>query len=123
MTILTQISNLIREAIRFLNQNKFFYLIPIILLILGDVVLFQKNSDWRTFPILIFYIFCIIRFKISATTTFLICLALFVFMYIHFIFSDPKLYETQYPLAPFGEKIAVWLYLFLLIGVVQKWRE
>ena len=95
----------------------------IILLILGDALFFQLNSDWRTFPILIFYIFLIIRYKITANTTFLICLVLFLFMYVHYIFSPPAVFETQYPLAPFGEKIAVWLYLFLVIGVIQRWRE
>lgn len=105
------------------NVSKFLVLSSIILLILGDTLFFERNSDWRTFPILIFYIFLIIRYKITANTTFLICLMLFLFMYVHYIFSPPKLFETQYPLAPFGEKIAVWLYLFLVIGVIQRWRE
>ncbi|QQG40419.1 MAG: hypothetical protein HYV37_02500 [Candidatus Levyibacteriota bacterium] len=105
------------------NVIRFLALSPIILLILGDALLFQQNSDWRTFPILIFYIFLIIRYKIAANTTFLICLALFLFMYIHYIFSDPKVFATRYPLAPFGEKMAEWLYLFLVIGVIQKWQE
>lgn len=105
------------------SVSRFLALSLIILLILGDALLFQRNSDWRTFPILIFYIFLIIRHKITANTTFLICLVLFLFMYVHYIFSPPKLFDTQYPLAPFGEKIAVWLYLFLVIGVIQKFRE
>ena len=105
------------------GARRFLALFPIILLILGDALFFQTNSDWRTFPILIFYIFLIIRYKITANTTFLICLVLFLFMYVHYIFSPPAVFETQYPLAPFGEKIAVWLYLFLVIGVIQRWRE
>lgn len=103
--------------------SKFLALSPIISLILGDAFLFQDNSDWRTFPILIFYIFIIIRYKITANTTFLICLVLFLFMYVHYIISSPVVFDTQYPLPPFGEKIAVWLYLFLVIGVIQRWRE
>lgn len=105
------------------NVIRFLAISPVILLIIGDALLFQSNSDWRTFPILIFYIFFIIRHKITANTTFLICLVLFLFMYVHYIFSPPKLFETQYPLAPFGEKMAEWLYLFLVIGVIQRWRE
>lgn len=105
------------------RHKKFFTVLPIILLILGDALLFQQNSDWRTFPILIFYIFLIIRYKITANTTFLICLLFFLFMYVHYIFSPPQLFESQYPFPPFGEKIAVWLYLFLVIGVIQRWRE
>jgi len=102
---------------------RFLTLSPIILLILGSALFFDRNSDWRTFPILIFYIFLIIRLKIPANTTFFICLVLFLFMYVHYIFSPPEAFLTQYPLAPFGEKIAMWLYLFLVIGVIQKWRE
>ena len=112
-----QIQGLTPRARRFLTLS------PIILLILGDALLFQTNSDWRTFPILIFYIFLIIRHKITANTTFHICLVFFLLMYVHYIFSPPVLFESQYPFPPFGEKIAVWLYLFLVIGVIQRWRE
>ncbi len=107
----------------FLRHKKFFCILPIILLIIGDALFFQTNSDWRTFPILIFYIFLIIRYKITANTTFLICLVFFLFMYVHYIFSSPVLFESQYPFPPFGEKIAVWLYLFLVIGAVQRWKD
>ena len=105
------------------SVSRFLALSPIILLILGDALLFQDNSDWRTFPILIFYIFLIVRYKITANTTFIICLVFFLFMYVHYIFSPHVLFESQYPFSPFGEKIAVWLYLFLVIGVIQRWRE
>ncbi len=105
------------------SVRRFLALSPIILLILGDTLLFKENSDWATFPILILYIFLIIRYKITANTTFLICLLLFLFMYVHYIFSSPGVFNSQYPFPPFGEKIAVWLYLFLVIGVIQRWRE
>ncbi len=106
-----------------LTSLKLLKVLPIIIFILGDVLLFEKSSDWRTFPILFFYIFSIIRFKFKANTTFFICLLLFVLIYIHYSFSSPKTYESQYPVVPFGEKLAVWLYLFLVIGVIQKFRE
>lgn len=97
--------------------------IPILLLIFVDVWFFEKSSDFRTFPILLLYIFMIYRFKIRSTGTFIICLILFAFMYIHFIISSPQAYEAQYPQVPLGEKLAVWLYLLLVIGVIQKFRE
>lgn len=106
-----------------LTSLKILKVLPIIILVLGDALLFEKSSDWRTFPILLLYIFSIIRFKFKANATFFICLLLFVLIYIHYSFSSPKTYESQYPVIPFGEKLAVWLYLFLVIGVVQKWRE
>lgn len=105
------------------RARRFLTFSPIILLILGDTLLFQTNSDWRTFPILIFYIFLIVRYKVNANTTFFICFVLFFLMYVHYIFSPSKLFDSQYPFPPFGEKIAAWLYLFLVIGVIQRWRE
>ena len=106
-----------------LRSIKVLKFLPLILLILADVLFFEKSSDWRTFPILIFYIFLIIHYKLRANTTFFICLFLFVLIYIQYIFSSPATFNIQYPSVPFGEKIAVWLYLFLVIGVIQKWRE
>lgn len=106
-----------------LKSIKLLKFLPLILLILADVLFFEKSSDLRTFPILFFYIFMIKRFKLRANTTFFICLFLFVLIYAQYIFSNPATFEIQYPTVPFGEKIAVWLYLFLVIGVIQKWRE
>lgn len=108
---------------RQLKYVSFLKFIPIILLILIDALFFAKSSDWRTFPILIFYIFMIIRYKLRANTTFFICLFLFFLIYVQYIFSSPATFESQYPVVPFGEKIAVWLYLFLTIGVIQKWKK
>jgi|SRR3989344_1601644 len=106
-----------------LKHGRFYTTIPIILLILSDAFYFEKSSDWRTFPLLFLYVVFIVRFKLTANTTFLICLFFFVFMSIHYIFSSAVAYESQYPVLPFGEKMAVWLYLFLVMGVIQKWRE
>lgn len=106
-----------------LRSIKVLKFLPLILLILADVLFFEKSSDWRTFPLLLIYLYCIIRFKIRANTTFLICLFLFVLIYMQYISSSPATFNIQYPSVPFGEKIAVWLYLFLVIGVIQKWRE
>ena len=97
--------------------------IPILLLVFMDVLFFEKSSDFRTFPILLLYIFMIYRFKIRSTGTFIICFILFIVMYIHFIISSPQSYEAQYPKVPLGEKLAVWIYIFLIVGVIQKWRE
>ncbi len=105
------------------KRKRFLLVAFIFVLILGDVLLFPKNSDLRTFPILFIYIYFIIRFKIQANTTFFISLVFFVLIYMQYIFSSPTAFASQYPVVPLGEKIAVWLYLFLAIGVIQKWRE
>lgn len=106
-----------------LKSTKILKLAPSILFILGDVFLFYKSSDWRTIPLILFYVFCIVKFKLRAYDTFIICLILFTMIYIQYAFSPPVVFESQYPNIPYGEKIAVWLYLLLVIGVVQKFRE
>lgn len=111
------------KGLLFLIRNNLFIILFFILLILGDVLLFDKSSDWRIFPILFLYIVFIFRFHVRANATFILCLALFILIYIQFAFSPPSVFESQYPFLPAGEKIAVWLYLFLIIGVVQKFRE
>lgn len=113
----------VRSSKLSLRHKQFFIGILIVLLILGDVFFFQRSSDWRTFPILIFYTFLVIRNKFRSNITFFICLFLFALIYIQFVFSSPSTFEIQYPVVPFGEKIAVWLYLLLVVGVIQKWRE
>lgn len=124
MILAEQIHNLFNKYLLYLGKNRFFDLIFLILcVILGDVMFFQKSSDLRTFPILIFYLYIVRRFRITSQTTFLLCIILLFVMYLHYIFSPLKTYDNQYPLAPMGERVAVWLYLFFIIGVFQKWKE
>lgn len=123
MLIHAHISLLFLKGILFLIKNKFVAVFPFIVLVLSEALLFPKPSDIRTFPILLLYIFCVFRFKIPANGTFLLCLGLFILIYIQYVLSPPIVFATQYPLAPTGEKIAVWFYLFLIIGVLQKFRE
>jgi len=92
----------------------------VLFLIFFDVIFFVKGSDLRTFPTLFIYIMCIIKYRLSSKTTFLICLVFFICIYIQYIISLPMVFDTQYPLAPVGEKIAVWFYLFLIVGTIQK---
>lgn len=123
MSTVRKNQNIFVKGMFYLKENRFLTVIPIVFLILGDVFFFEKSSDWRTLPILFFYIFTVFRLKLKANTTFLMCLMLFVFIYIQFIFSPPQTFEAQYPKIPFGEKFAVWLYLLLIVGLIQKWKE
>lgn len=109
------------KGISVARNNKLLYLVPIFLLILGDVMFFTLSSDYRIFGILIIYIFLIRLLKLTSHTTFIFSFFLFLFTYIQFIFAKPVVFHQ--PEVPAVEKTAVWLYLFLLIGVIQKWRE
>lgn len=101
-------------------MSKFAYLL-ILLLILGDIFLFVVSSDIRIFGILILYAFFIKTLKLKSNVTFALSLILLIFAYVQFIFSDPVVFIT--PGEPVAEKTAVWVFLFLVIGIIQKWRE
>lgn len=82
--------------------------------ILIDIFLLNKSSDLITFTILSFYVFFIKLFKIKSKQTFLLCIGLLIVMFINFLFTGPSI--------P-AEKAAVWLVLFLTVGVIQQWKE
>lgn len=101
-------------------MRKLFYLF-ILLLILGDVFLFTASSDIRIFGILILYGFFVKILKLKSSVTFALSLILLIFAYVQFVFSNPIVFIT--PGAPQAEKTAVWVLLFLVVGIFQKWKE
>lgn len=109
------------KGIVFASKYRVFYLTPVLLLILGDVFLFKVSSDARIFGILFVFAYFIRKYKLKSTATFQFSLVLFVLTYVQYIFTDPGAFHV--PLVPSVERTAVWLYLFLVIGVIQKWRE
>lgn len=100
---------------------RIFSYILILSLILADVFLFALSSDPRIFGILILYIFFIKTLKYKSNATFALSLVLLILAYIQFLFSKPIVFIT--PGEPVAEKTAVWVFLFIVIGIVQKWRE
>lgn len=111
----------ITRVVGFAKKNKLFHLMPVLIFILGDVLLFPASSDVRIFGILFLFVCLIKLFKLTSSTTFLFSLILLVISYVLFISTDPLLYYK--PVVPAAERFSVWLYLFLVIGVIQKWKE
>lgn len=109
------------EILKYVSDNRLLYLLPILVLILVDVFFYTISSDIRIFGILIIFRYVVKRFKLTSTTTFLFALVLLLLTYLEYVFSDPAVYNQ--PVVPIPEKLAVWLYLFLVIGVIQKWME
>lgn len=97
------------------------YMLFIFALILGDVFFFPVSSDIRIFGILGISIFFIRRYHWKSVSAFVLTLLLFLLSYILFVFTDPAAFHQ--PLVPATERLAVWVYLFLTVGVIQKWRE
>lgn len=100
-----------------------FYYILIFLLILGDIFLFRESSDIRIFGLVFAYLFFSIFLKLKSKETFLFALAFLVGAYIQFLFSNRAYFLNPETAAPPSERLAVWTFLFLVIGIIQKWRE
>ncbi len=97
------------------------YILLILGLILGDVFFFQISSDVRIFGILFVYIVLTKWLCWHSRTTFILALVLFLLSFILYLFTDPARFHQV--LIPPTERLAVWVYLYLVIGVIQKWRE
>lgn len=93
----------------------------ILLLILWDVFLFAVSSDLRIFGILALYVFFVKTLRLKSNVTFALSLILLIFAYVQFIFSNPVLFIT--PGTPIAEKTAVWVFLLMVVGIIQKWKE
>lgn len=102
-------------------MQKLRYVILILGLILGDVFFFQISSDIRIFGILFLYFVLVKRLQWRSRTTFILTLVLFLLSFVLYLFTDSAKFHE--PLIPATERLAVWVYLLLVVGVIQKWRE
>lgn len=98
----------------FLKENKKTVLTLFVVAIFGDILFLNKSSDLIIFGILILSVFFIKIFELKSKLTFLLCLALLTTMFFNYLFTGTSAST---------EKAAVWLVLFLIVGVIQQWRE
>ena len=103
-----------KKSVLWLKDNKPVVLSVIFLGIIADPLFITGNSDIRIFGILGLYITAVFFYKLKSGLTFVFGLVLLGIMYIEFLFTGTS---------PATEKAAVWLYLFLAIGIIQKLRE
>lgn len=108
------IKPIMRSFTHLLRRYRLFPLFSLYGLILVDAFFVSYQSDIITFGLVGAYALVQYLTRGTSRSTFLFCLALFLLMYMQFIFSGPVVK---------AEKLAVWLYLFLVLGVIQKWRE
>ncbi len=104
-------SKKIRDIIK---RHKIVGFILIIGVIVIDSLFFDISSDFVIFGTLMIYGIFVHIIQIKSKITFFFCLGLLTAMFISFIFS-----QASNP----TEKLSVWLFLFLIIGIIQKWRE
>lgn len=104
----------IKRITSFLEENKKIVLALLTVFIFVDIFFVKTNSDIVIFGILLLYGIFIKIFQIKSRRTFLLCLALLVAMFINFLFTGTSVST---------EKAAVWLILFMALGIFQQWRE
>ena len=107
-------SKSLKKVTVFLKINNKITLILIAVFIFVDIFFIKESSDIVIFGILLFYGIFVKMFQITSRRTFLLCLGLLIAMFINFLFTGTS--------AP-TEKAAVWLVLFMALGIFQQWRE
>lgn len=104
----------IKQISTLFKENKKTILPFVFAAIAMDVFFLKESSDFLIFSILAIYIILIKLFKITSRLTFSLCIALLIAMFVNYVFTGTSIST---------EKTAVWLILFLVIGVIQQWRE
>lgn len=102
------------EIVIFLKGNKKTAIVLLSIAIFVDIFFVKTSSDFVIFGILFIYVIFTKIFHLKSESIFLLCLGLLVAMFISYLFSG-----SSVP----AEKAAVWLVLFLAVGIVQQWRE
>ncbi len=103
-----------RRLIYFLQQNKKTLLALFISFLFVESFFKETNSDFILFSSLFAYFVFVKVFRINSRVTFSLCLILLIGMSFSYLFID-KTFPT--------EKMAVWMILFLFIGMIQQWKE
>lgn len=104
----------VKQALVFLKENRTAVFIVAFLVIVADILFITNSSDIRTFGVLALYGVGIWFYKLKSTLTYTLCLGLLGLMFIKFLLTGPSVAT---------EKAAVWLVLFLIVGIFQQWRE
>jgi hypothetical protein len=82
-------------------------------LVITDILLIKKSYDSLIFSIIIVYIITI-AYSSRDRITFFFCLILLFIMTAFFVVLGTEAAT---------EKAAVWLFLFLAIGIIEQWRK
>src|SRR3989344_2559533 len=101
-----------KKLLFFLRENKKTLLTLFVVAVFADILFLNKSSDLIIFSILIIYAFFIKIFQLKSKLTFLFCLTFLIMMFFNYLFTGTS---------ALTEKAAVWLILFLIVGVIQQW--
>jgi len=104
----------VKHVLVLLKENRTAVFIVAFFAIVADILFVTNSSDIRTFGMLALYAVGIWFYKLKSSMTYTICLGLLAIMFVKFLLSGTSIAT---------EKAAVWLVLFLAVGIFQKWRE
>lgn len=103
-----------KKGIDFLMRNKLLFLVMLCGAVFVDGLFIPRSSDTVYFGILMTYVILTRVWKTKSDLTFLLCLGIFVSLGVNFLRTSAS---------SSTEKFAVWLFLFMAVGVWQGWSE
>lgn len=103
-----------RKEIRIIRKNRSSFMSILVVLFSIDIFFIKSSSDLIIFGLTSYYVMGVFLFRLKSNTTTKISLCLCIIM----ILSYLTLGSTS-----ISEKAGVWLFLFLLIGIIQQWNE
>lgn len=103
-----------RTITEILEKNRRAVIVALISILFVDSFYVKMSSDLMTFGVLMSYIIFSRVYRWTSRETYLICLGLLIALFMSFVVS----YTSTA-----SEKLAVWLFLFVLVGIIQAWRE
>ncbi len=98
----------------FRERFGFIFLLLIFGLLARDIFVLSSQSDVKYFGITILFYIIALFYGWKSRFTFIICLLLLLIMYVKFLQTGPSITT---------EKTAVWLFLFMVVGMLQQWKE
>lgn len=104
----------VKKALDFLKENKRVVAVFLIGIIFIDSFFVKTVSDIVTFGLLLLYGMCVKTYRLKSKETFLLCLGILGAMFVNYLLSGASVPT---------EKAAVWLVLFMALGIYQQWRE
>lgn len=112
-----------QHAMKNKRNNSCIAVIVTLLCVSIDVFLFSVSADVRIFLILGMYFILYYRFHMKSQMTLGLAFVFVIISYVQFMLTDPNVFANPGAVPLSAERMAVWVYLFMLSGIVQQWRE
>ncbi|OGH34573.1 MAG: hypothetical protein A2958_00020 [Candidatus Levybacteria bacterium RIFCSPLOWO2_01_FULL_38_13] len=113
MIKLTYLQNKFTQLVKILKPFRMMLLMLFFIGVFVDVLL-PVGSDIRLFPLLLLWIFIIQFFAFKSTATLKVALGFLGVVFFLFLFARNH---------PSLDRFSTWIYFFLLIGIIQQFRE